>query len=59
MKRPGYRECLEWIALNDDCEWLKEQPSIPSVTICFVIDMFGVDQDKAIADLRRVVARVR
>lgn len=58
MKRPGYREAVEWIALNDDVHWLRDYESIMSVTACMVRDLYGVEQDKLVKDLRRVLKRV-
>lgn len=58
MKRPGYRETLEWIALNDDVYWLADDEPIICVTLAMVRDLFDVEQDKIIADLRRTLKRV-
>lgn len=55
-RRPaGYREAIRWIALNDDCEWLKdpEGEEIASVTACMVMDLFGREDKEVIRDLRR------
>lgn len=55
MKRPGYREAVEWLALNDDCYWLApdagEGESI-SVAAAMVRDLFDVTDEKLFADLR-------
>lgn len=58
MRRPGYREAVEWIALNDDNEWLHDESPIISVTAGMVRDLYDVDQDRLIADLRRYLARM-
>jgi hypothetical protein len=52
MKRP-YREAIRWIVDNDDTEWLDEEDAAPNVTAVFLADIFDVDHDKVIADLRR------
>jgi len=58
MKRASYREAIEWIARNDDCEWLKEGDQFVCVTLCLIADIFDVEIEKAIKDLRRVHKRV-
>lgn len=57
MKRPGYREAVEWIALNDDCYWLADEEPIISVTACMVRDLWGVETEKLFYDLRKVLKR--
>lgn len=59
MKRPGYREAIKWIALNDDTEWLNDVEPIESVTAALVQDLFGVDRKRLLKDLRREVRGVR
>jgi hypothetical protein len=56
-KRPGYREALSWIALNDDTQWLDDDEPIISVSTALVADLFGKDEATIIADLRRQVGR--
>lgn len=60
-KRPGYREAIAWIALNDDCEWLyadgTDTAYTASVTACLVADLFGVDTERVANDLRRIRAK--
>ncbi len=58
MRRPGYRDAVRWIALNDDTSWLADEAPIISVTACLVADLFDVDQERLIDDLRRDVARL-
>ncbi len=48
----SYGDCLEWIALNDDTEWLKDENPMISVTGSMVCHLFGVSQKKFIVDLR-------
>lgn len=55
MARMGLRESLAWIARNDDTEWLDDDHYNPSVTFLMVIDIFGADENRALATLRRLV----
>jgi hypothetical protein len=52
-KKLGYRASLDWILDNDDTEWLHDDEGVPSVAICLVADIFDVDTEKAVTDLRR------
>jgi hypothetical protein len=58
MRRPGYKEAVEWLAGNDDCHWLAEQETIPSVSACLIRDLFNVEEAKLYADIRRSVKRI-
>lgn len=58
MKRPGYRDAINWLAFNDDTEWTQDERPIPSVTACLVADLFEVEVDKVTKDLRRELKRV-
>lgn len=51
--RLGYRAALDWLLDNDDCEWLDSDCPSPAVTLCLVADLFGIDTERAITDLRR------
>jgi hypothetical protein len=55
MKRPSYKHAIAWLAHNDDCEWLKDEPSYASVCACLVADLFGKDTAAVTADLRRYI----
>lgn len=59
MKRPGYREAIEWLACNDDCYWLggEEGESI-SVAAALVRDLFDVADEKLFSDIRRALKRI-
>lgn len=57
MKRPGYREAILWIALNDDTEWLFDERPIPSVTASLVADLFAVSIEKVCGDLMKAVEK--
>ncbi len=62
MKRPSYRAAIQWLADNDDCDWLEspeptEREVSVSVSAALVADMFGKTDAEITADLRRVIAR--
>jgi hypothetical protein len=61
MKRPGYREAIEWLAGNDDCYWIGDHDNhgaMLSVSASLVRDLWGVTDERLIADLRRALGRV-
>lgn len=59
MRRPGYREAIDWIASNDDCYWLGDYAGpIISVTAAMVRDLWDVTDAKLFADLRRALKRI-
>ena len=62
MKRPSYREAIEWLARNDDNEWVKADPEegggALSVTASLVADMFGIDDERVRKDLTRKLERM-
>lgn len=55
MARASYRRAIDWLAQNDDNEWLKDEPAdqILSVSASLVADLF----DKADAQVARDLAR--
>lgn len=53
MRRPGYREAIEWLAGNDDCYWLNDDEPMISVTAALVRDLWDVEDKRLIADLRK------
>lgn len=63
MKRPAYREAIQWLADNDDCTWASAEPDRGmahpplSVTASLVSDMFGAGDERVWRDLCRVLAR--
>ena len=66
VKRPGYREAVEWLVLNDDVEWATFDPvgetsglASISVTGALVRDLFGVPTERLRADIRRGIKRLR
>lgn len=61
MKRPGYREALEWLAGNDDCYWLGDYDGhgfILSVSASMVRDLWDVTDEKLLKDLRVALKKV-
>lgn len=48
-KRPGYRDFVEWIALNDDVDVSSEGG--PLVTITMVAHVFGKEPEQVSADV--------
>lgn len=58
VRRPGYREAVEWLAGNDDCYWLGEQEKILSVSASMVRDLYGVTDERLTADIRRTLKKV-
>lgn len=60
MRRPGYREAVQWLALNDDCSWLNDCDQwgpVISMTAGMVRDLFDVDEQRLFKDLRREIAK--
>ena len=66
MKRPAYRDAVEWLVLNDDVEWATYDPfgeteglASVSVTGALVCDLFGVETERLRKDIRRGIKRWR
>jgi len=54
VKRPGYREAIQWLLDNDDCDWLDDGSDASlSVTASLVADLFGKTDAQVVADLLR------
>jgi len=53
MKRPGYREAIQRMVLNDDTTWVEDDEPIISVTAAMIADLFDVDQKKVIQDIQK------
>lgn len=49
-----YAKALEWIILNDDTDWLAAVYPIPSVTACFLADIYGRTTEEVTVDLRKI-----
>lgn len=56
-RRARYRDAIDWMALNGDTEWLRDNDDelIPSVTASLVADLFGRTTEEMTADLRRAL----
>lgn len=48
MKRPGYKEAIEWILYNDCPD---DEQSLGHITSCLVADLFGVPVEKVLKDI--------
>jgi hypothetical protein len=61
MKRPGYREAVEWIAGNDDCHYIvatEHCPAFLSVAMSLVRDLWDVTDERLTADILRALKRI-
>ncbi len=58
-RRASYRDAIDWIAQNDDTEWLNDEADnlIPSVTACLVADVFARTTAEVTTDLRKAMKR--
>jgi hypothetical protein len=61
VKRVGYREMLNWIAYNDDTNFLEEDDGCDamSVTAVMLMHLFDKTEEQVRKDLIRAVARAR
>lgn len=61
MKAIGYRKALQWLADNDDCEWILEEPNdneeTPSLSVAasLVADIYGLSDARVHADLLKLL----
>lgn len=56
-----YKDAIDWIARNDDTEWLNERDSTGyslSVTAMLVADLFDKEDDEVANDIQRAVKRI-
>lgn len=61
MKRPGYREAIDWLAGNDDCYYLvtsHDHEILMSVAATMIRDLFDVSDEKLQKDVRRALKRI-
>jgi hypothetical protein len=58
MARANYKFAVEWLAYNDDNEWLTDEYGMPSVALSLVADVFGKPIEIVTADLRKAVKRL-
>jgi hypothetical protein len=54
-KRIGYRECVEYIAYNDDRDMIEDGD--PSVVVSMVAHLFGKDEQAVIGSVRRCIKK--
>ena len=52
-----YAAAIDWIAGNDDTEWVAEEEDCPSVTAALVADIYGKTEAVVRADLIRALKR--
>ena len=55
MRRPSYQRAIQWLADNDDCDWLADERPIMSVCAGLVADMFGKEDAQVQDDLRKAI----
>ena len=56
MKRPSYKQAIEWIVDMDDCYWVQDENPIASVTACMVADLFDVDLERVKRDIAKLIS---
>lgn len=49
----GFREMCQWIAHNDDNNWLDDEDPIPSVTAVMVMHLFNKTQEQVSYEIQR------
>jgi hypothetical protein len=52
-----YQDAIEWIAYNDDTEFLADDEPMLSVSASLVADLWGKTKEQCIADIRRALER--
>ena len=55
--KPSFRAAIQWMADNDDNEWLLDNEPILSVTASLVADLFGAEHERVVKSLRRALAK--
>lgn len=65
MRRPGYREAVDWLVRNDDTEWATydaggqdDGMATLSVTGALVCDLFDVGTERLRGDIRRGLTKL-
>jgi hypothetical protein len=61
MKRPGYREAIDWLAGNDDCYYLGDYDAhglMLSVAASLVRDLWDVTDERLVKDIKTTLRRV-
>jgi hypothetical protein len=54
-----YKDAIQWIADNDDTEWITDPNGCESVTAALVADLFEKDAVQVRADLEQALIRAR
>lgn len=52
-----YKDAIEWIAFNDDTEWLDSEFGSPSVSACLIADLFNKPIEKIVEDIRATIVK--
>lgn len=59
----AYKTAIQWIAQNDDTEWIDGDPDsgsgAPSVTACLVADLFGKTTEAVRVDIKKNLERCK
>lgn len=58
MARATYMRAVEWLAANDDNEWLRDDDPRSSVTGSLVCDLYGKDDAEFRADLLKQLRHI-
>lgn len=52
-----YKDAIQWIADNDDTEWVEEDAGTESVTAALVADLFSKTTEQVREDIKRALRR--
>lgn len=56
--RPSFRAAIEWMARNDDNEWVWDDEPVMSIAAWLVADLFGAEQERVIKSLRAKLCKM-
>lgn len=54
----NYKQALEWLALNDDTNWLQDENGSLSVSTALVADLFKKSDEQITIDLRKLIVKM-
>ena len=54
-----YKKAIEWMALNDDTDWLEHDSEPISTVACFVADIYTMPENKVASDLKKAIERIK
>ncbi len=57
MRRPSYRDGIEWIAGNDEPTEMDSEAVLSQLTVMLLADMFGVEAERVARDVVRLRSR--